>query len=61
MKKPLARMNQHTNQSTANQRPYFIWNADLTEADVRRIPAESSDYLRVQLMSTVPRYSRLAG
>jgi hypothetical protein len=39
-------------------RPYFIWNADLTEEDVRRILAEGSDYSRVQLMSTILQVAR---
>lgn len=42
------------------QRPYFIWNADLTEADVRRILAEGSAYSRTQLMGTILQYARFA-
>ena len=42
----------------ASARPYFIWNADLTEDDVRRILAEGSDYSRVQMMSTILHYAR---
>ncbi|HEY4689734.1 MAG TPA: hypothetical protein VIK33_10510 [Anaerolineae bacterium] len=40
------------------QRPYFIWNADLGEDDVRRILAEGSAYSRVQLMGTILQYAR---
>ena len=39
-------------------RPYFIWNADLTEENVRQILATGSDYSRVQMMSTILHYAR---
>ena len=45
---------------TAKQRPYFIWNADLSEDDVRRILAEGSSYSRTQLMGTILQYARFA-
>jgi hypothetical protein len=37
--------------------PYFIWNADLTEDDARRILASGSNYSRVQMMSTILHYA----
>ena len=51
-------MNKPTNTSTQHERPYFIWNADLTEQDVRRILAKGSDYSRVQMISTILHYAR---
>jgi len=58
-------MNEQANQlanptkgRATNPRPYFIWNADLSEADVRRILAEGSDYSRVQMMCTILHYAR---
>jgi hypothetical protein len=39
-------------------RPYFVWNADLAEDDVRRILSEGSDYSCVQMMSTILHYAR---
>jgi hypothetical protein len=45
---------------SAKQRPYFIWNADLSEEDVRRILAEGSVYSRTQLMGTILQYARFA-
>ena len=40
------------------RRPYFIWNADLSEEDVHRILAEGSIYSRTQLMGTILQYAR---
>ena len=40
------------------QRPYFIWNVDLSEEDVRRILAEGSRYSRTQLIGTILQYAR---
>ena len=40
------------------QRPYFIWNADLSEEDVRRVLSEGSAYSRTQLMGTILQYAR---
>ena len=39
--------------SETKKRPYFIWNTDLTEDDVRQILASGSSYFRVQMMSTI--------
>jgi hypothetical protein len=43
---------------TVKQRPYFIWNADLSEEDVRQILAEGSVYSRTQMMGTILQYAR---
>ena len=45
---------------SVKQRPYFIWNADLTEEDVRRILIEGSAYSRTQLMGTLLQYARFS-
>ena len=44
--------------SETKKRPYFLWNADLAEDDVRQILSSGSNYSRVQMMSTILHYAR---
>jgi hypothetical protein len=39
-------MNEQEYMPSSHQRPYFIWNADLTEQDVRQILAGDDEYDR---------------
>ncbi len=47
-----------TDKTDANQRPYFIWNADLTEADVRRILAGDDEFARARMIGHIVRNAR---
>jgi hypothetical protein len=49
-------MNEHKNPT--QQRPYFIWNADLTEQDVRDILAGDDDYERQRMIGHIVRNAR---
>lgn len=51
-------MHKPTDTSTAHERPYFIWNADLTEQDVRDILTGDDDYAREQMIGHIVRNAR---
>ena len=51
-------MNEQKNAPMDRQRPYFIWNADLTEQDVRRILAGDDEYERERMIGHIVRNAR---
>jgi hypothetical protein len=51
-------MDEKENGPASDQRPYFIWNADLTEEDVRRILASDDEYERTRMIGHIVRNAR---
>ncbi|HET92127.1 MAG TPA: hypothetical protein ENN99_15515 [Chloroflexi bacterium] len=51
-------MNGQNSTPAEQKRPYFIWNADLTEQDVRRILTGDDKYEREQIIGHIVRNAR---
>ena len=51
-------MSEQENVPAPHQRPYFIWNADLTEQDVRQILASDDEYERTRMIGHIVRNAR---
>jgi hypothetical protein len=51
-------MSEQENTPSIRQRPYFVWNADLTEQDVRQILAGDDQHERARMIGHIVRNAR---